>query len=311
MMEIHRAIGAVTPEQAAEESSTAVEVLHKSLVAIRKELVRKNEIIEQMKKERAENEQSNGDLGEGGGQLKFEDLFEPTVDEEEEDDIVVNGAKGNFRRASAGAVLSQDFDQILLFEDAERINEKEREEEEEQEEERRANGGVGADFDPNAPPTRDPIMEFVMSEEEEEEADQEVGGHNGQLQVTVEDVDEDGKTIELVPNEDIQLHPPPPPSEARGRDLPRPIIRPSSSLLSPRSSSGSQTDITALDAAAKINSGLQAAASDRPPNKWSSEPKLSSSGRQVTFRVPAVSQVIPTSNMIGGGRYSILNRCIF
>jgi hypothetical protein len=51
-MEIHRSVTPVMPEAAAEEATSAVAALHKSLVAIRKELVKKNEIIEQMTEER-------------------------------------------------------------------------------------------------------------------------------------------------------------------------------------------------------------------------------------------------------------------
>ena len=41
-MDVHRSIGAVTPEALAEGSSSAVEALHKSLVAMRKEIAKKN-----------------------------------------------------------------------------------------------------------------------------------------------------------------------------------------------------------------------------------------------------------------------------
>ena len=58
-------------------------------------------------------------------QPKFEDLFEPTVDEEEEEEHEVeeelcpgrpkskrsSPGSSNSRRASAGAVVSEDFDQ--------------------------------------------------------------------------------------------------------------------------------------------------------------------------------------------------------
>jgi hypothetical protein len=110
------------------------------------------------------------------------------------------------RRASAGAVLSDDFDQILLFEDAQKIIEKEREDaerKEREEEEEEAMEVQSVEFVPSSP-TRDPIMEFVLSEEEEEE-EEEVE----RVEVTVEDIDENGQTITLVPNQDIQIHNPP------------------------------------------------------------------------------------------------------
>jgi hypothetical protein len=107
------------------------------------------------------------------------------------------------RRASAGAVLSDDFDQILLFEDAQKIIEKEREDAERKEEEEEAMEVQSVEFVPSSP-TRDPIMEFVLSEEEEEE-EEEVE----RVEVTVEDIDENGQTITLVPNQDIQIHNPP------------------------------------------------------------------------------------------------------
>ena len=43
-MDVHRSIGAVTPEMLAEGSSSAVEALHKSLVSMRKELAKKNKV---------------------------------------------------------------------------------------------------------------------------------------------------------------------------------------------------------------------------------------------------------------------------
>ena len=43
-MDVHRSIGAVTPESLAEGSSMAAEALHKSLVAMRKELAKKNKV---------------------------------------------------------------------------------------------------------------------------------------------------------------------------------------------------------------------------------------------------------------------------
>ena len=46
-MDVHRSIGAVTPEVLAEGSSSAVEALHKSLVAMRKELAKKNKVSHQ------------------------------------------------------------------------------------------------------------------------------------------------------------------------------------------------------------------------------------------------------------------------
>ena len=83
-------------------------------------------------------------------------------------------------------------------------------------------------------PVNDPIMTFVASEDDEEE---EKLGEKGK-----ESEESDGKMIELIPNQDILIHKP--------HLSPRPIIRTtlsSSALLSsPRSESGSQTDITAL-----------------------------------------------------------------
>ena len=43
-MDVHRSIGTVTPEVLAQGSSSAVEALHKSLVAMRKELAKKNKV---------------------------------------------------------------------------------------------------------------------------------------------------------------------------------------------------------------------------------------------------------------------------
>ena len=43
-MDVHRSIGAVTPESLAEGSSMAAEALHKSLVAMRKEVAKKNKV---------------------------------------------------------------------------------------------------------------------------------------------------------------------------------------------------------------------------------------------------------------------------
>ena len=61
-------------------------------------------------------------------QPKFEDLFEPTVEEEEEmgEELCPGRPKlkrpspGNSRRASAGAVVSEDFDQGMDFRCSER-----------------------------------------------------------------------------------------------------------------------------------------------------------------------------------------------
>ena len=131
-MDVHRSIGAVTPEMLAEGSSSAVEALHKSLVSMRKELAKKNKVfnyryhqtflfkprrdifqeIEDMKREMGAKDRQE--------QPKFEDLFEPTL-EEEDDEIEEAIGPGrptlkrpsivDSRRASAGAVVSDDFDQ--------------------------------------------------------------------------------------------------------------------------------------------------------------------------------------------------------
>lgn len=290
-MDVHRSIGAVTPEALAEGSSSAAEALHKSLVAIRKELAKKNKVIEDMKREMEGLSKAN----EKKQQPKFEDLFEPTVEEEEEmgEELCPGRPKlkrpspGNSRRASAGAVVSEDFDQILLFEDAQRIREREEATVEQ------TMVVENLDDHRGASPVSDLIMAFVASEEEDDEDE------NPEAEVEVNEED-DGRTIELIPNQDILIHKP--------QSSPRPIIRTtlsSSALLSssPRSESGSQTDITALR-----DSTQQRGRNGPVPPKWSSEPKLSSS-RQVTFRVPAVSQVIASGgDSGGGGRYSILNR---
>ena len=132
-MDVHRSIGAVTPEMLAEGSSSAVEALHKSLVSMRKELAKKNKVlnyryhltflfklrrdifqeIEDMKREMGAKERQE--------QPKFEDLFEPTLEEEDDEMEEAIGPGGSklkrpslvvdSRRASAGAVVSDDFDQ--------------------------------------------------------------------------------------------------------------------------------------------------------------------------------------------------------
>ena len=78
-----------------------------------------------------------------------------------------------------------DFDEILLYEEAvERQEEREREEKEDE----------AAD----APATEDPIMAFVLSEEEEvEEKVEAQKGH---------DSNDFHADIALVPNEDIEIH---------------------------------------------------------------------------------------------------------
>ena len=109
------------------------------------------QVIEDMKREMEESRMTRQQ------QPKFEDLFEPTVEEEDDDDAEEGRfpgklrpfpgrsrpLSGNTRRASAGAVVSEDFDQILLFEDAQRIREREERESSDAMEVESLDGGGG------------------------------------------------------------------------------------------------------------------------------------------------------------------------
>ena len=74
-MDVHRSIGAVSPEIIAAESASAVAAMHKAMVALREEIAKKNQIIEQLKEQKEEEPKPLGN-----GTLNFDDLFEPAVE---------------------------------------------------------------------------------------------------------------------------------------------------------------------------------------------------------------------------------------
>lgn len=161
-MEISRLIPNVTPVDLSAQSTSAVAAIHKSMVVLRGELVKRDQKIrhleEELKKHRT-NENNNS--------KQFEDIFDLHVEED-------------------GKVMEKsqvDFDQILLYEEAEM----KREEQADKDEDERQQNEFKEDEQVT---TYDPIMAFVLSEEEADEDEQEQKEYS---------------TINLVPFKDIQV----------------------------------------------------------------------------------------------------------
>ena len=218
----------------------------------------KNELIDELESELKK-------LKAAKDQPNFEDIFDLQV--------------GNGVKNSGSSDIN--FDEILLYEDV--INEDRRRSQELKE---TKTSSSCEDFD-SGPPSEDPIMAFVLSEEEQEA---------GEVVVNKADKiskSESANNIELVLNQDIVVHAQP----SNGKI--RPILKETFSQT--KSSTGSQTHITAIR-----NGGNN--------RNWVSEPQLShklessSNNDKISRHKSIVTFEEPLPVRRSTGRYSILNR---
>ncbi len=215
-MEVCRLPPVVSPEEISRQSAESVAALHKSMVTLRGELIRKNEKIRSLEESLRKQREEENEQEEGRRRTREESQHQQENSSSFEDMFVLQVGK-------------EDVDQILLYEESLAREEEEQQRRKQQEKEKK-------DAEMHIV-SQDPVEAFDMAEEEgEEEGDEK------------EEKNSTGTSILLVPNQDIVFHAPPPSALRRhlsASSVERPILREASPEWS-RSSAGSQTDISAL-----------------------------------------------------------------
>lgn len=153
-MDVCKSASPVSPDELVAESNAAASNLHNALVVLRNELVLKNKRIEELERKlQREHDSSQSPAGEKD--KSFDEIFELVKVE------TSKPLKGAKRRASKPQV---GMDDIMIFREDGEIVVEEKEVESTNE---TVNGGEFV----AGPPTEDPIMAFVLSEEEDEVSD--------------------------------------------------------------------------------------------------------------------------------------------